>query len=189
MVRVGVAVLLIAGCSGAAPAVRDAGASPDGADGCDPYAQSNAPYAPCATDSDCHNGFLACVRSTVSVCRDANPATTDAGCLPPSSVDVPVCPATAEVAVTLCSVRYQISCGSDQDCGPAGFVCANGTCDGSGHETVCAATTDCPAGWDCYEACACPGAAPGQKRCYPPFSQFSCPACGPIMDPTDGAAN
>ncbi len=188
MTRVIVAALFAVGCSGSASVVPDAGAAPEGgADGgqtC--FAESNAPDTPCLTDSDCHNAFLVCVRSTVSACRDVDSPTPDAGCLPPAFADAPICPTMAEVAIGLCSVRYQLSCVSNEDCGP-GFVCTNGMCDGSGREVVCTAETDCPAGWDCYEACACPGASPAPKRCYPPFSRFGCPACRPIMDPTDAA--
>jgi hypothetical protein len=187
MPRFVVMLLLAAGCSGTAPAARD-GAPDSGAGVCDPYAQSNAPNAPCAKDEDCHDPFLVCVRSMVSICRTGGtPAPVDTGCPPPYLADVPVCPAIAEVALSTCNVRYQLGCASDHDCGPVGFVCRNGMCDGSGHEVVCAAKVDCPTGWDCYDPCPCTGAPSTAKRCYPPFAAFGCPACAPVSDPSDAA--
>jgi hypothetical protein len=130
-------------------------AAPDAAnDGCDPYAGSNQPNAPCGVDSDCHDGFLVCVRSSVDACGDETDAATGS-----------------------CKVRYQLPCVTEGDCGPTGFTCASSRCVQTG-TTSCATAGDCPSGWACAAPCAC-GDATAKKSCIPPFAVFSCPECQP----------
>jgi hypothetical protein len=136
------------------------------------------PTSPCRVDSDCQNPYLVCERPNggVFVCRDAQ-AAVDPTC--PSLVDatdVPTCPMTVPVPYSVCIVRYQRPCTVETDCGPAGFTCAGGRCQGSGTLTTCSTAADCPRAWDCYAPCACPGTE-GAKVCEPPFAEFGCPAC------------
>jgi len=143
------------------------------------------PTSPCRVDSDCKNRFLVCESPTggVFVCRDPE-AVVDLSC-PSPQVDtskVPSCPATVPVPYSVCQVRYQLPCAVDKDCGPAGFTCVGGRCQGSAPTNVCATAADCPTGWECYAPCACPGVDAGTV-CEPPFAVFGCPACGPAPGP------
>jgi hypothetical protein len=83
---------------------------------------------PCSVDSDCGNPFLARVSQMASMCRDPS---VDAGSGPLSGdipSNLPLCPTVALVTVKLCSVRYQVPCQIDSDCGPDGFTCIVGQC-------------------------------------------------------------
>jgi hypothetical protein len=170
------ASLLLSACNSSpisASATSDAAS-----DGCDPYAASNQPNAPCGVDSDCHDGFLVCVRSSVDACRDGTDAAVapDAGsCAPAWRASLPICPTTAHVAVGLCKARYQLPCVTAGDCGPTGYMCASSRCVETG-TTSCATAGDCPSGWACAAPCAC-GDATAKKSCIPPFAVFSCPEC------------
>lgn len=153
----------------------------DGAPGADVgECPAPIPSSPCRVDSDCQNPYLVCERPNggVFVCRDPQ-AVVDLAC--PSLVDatnVPTCPTTEPVPYSVCTVRYQRPCTVDMDCGPAGFMCTGGRCEGAGSLTTCSTAADCPAAWDCYAPCACPGIE-GTKVCEPPFAEFGCPACVP----------
>jgi hypothetical protein len=148
-------------------AATDAG-NADGATCLDPYAGSSRPNDPCAFDTDCHSPFLACTAQMIEGCRDV-----DAGCPRPGFAAHPLCPKTGTLTTSLCSVRYQLPCMVDADCGPDGFTCQGGRCQQQAVDSCDTAAT-CPAGWDCYTLCPCYGPA---KHCYPPFAISSCSAC------------
>jgi hypothetical protein len=185
----GLAVLwltALASCE-SAPAIDGVGTSAprtgaaDGAVGAEVGAcPAPIPASPCRVDSDCQNPYLACERPSggVFVCRDPQ-AVVDPAC--PSLVDatnVPTCPTTEPVPYSVCTVRYQRPCAVDTDCGPAGFTCTGGRCQGTGTLTTCSKAADCPTAWDCYAPCACPGTE-ATKVCEPPFAQFGCQPARP----------
>jgi hypothetical protein len=179
------AAVLISGGCGSSRSSDDAslGVERDsGASEASGSANNAQPEMPCSLDSDCGNPFLACVSQTVSMCRDQNSASTDAGSgTMPGDIpsNLPLCPTVAQVTVKLCSVRYQLPCQVDSDCGPDGFTCIGGQCSQSPLVT-CASDGVCPQGWSCYAPCSGCGYS---KYCYPPFAAFSCPMClGSIVD-------
>jgi hypothetical protein len=138
-------------------------------------ANNAQPGIPCSVDSDCGNPFLACASQMVSMCRDPS-IDAGSGTLPgdiPSNL--PLCPTVAQVTVKLCSVRYQLPCQIDSDCGPDGFTCNTGQCSQEGL-VACNGDGECQQGWSCYSACQCDNAVV-VKSCYPPFAEFSCPMC------------
>ena len=173
-----VCALLLLGCG--SNAASTGGAVDAAGEGCDPYAGSNQPMQPCAVDSDCHDPYLVCLRSTVDTCRDATATAEELACTAPWTANAPACPETGRVAAGLCEARYQLGCRKDGDCGPAGFACANGQCQQQAPQP-CATTADCPVEWECSAPCACPGSA-RPRVCVQPFARFSCPACGPVPD-------
>jgi hypothetical protein len=154
---------------------------------CDPSGASMAPSDPCAVDSDCHNPYLECAPTTVYGCREPASQESDAGCSPASLATAPICPATAMLTIGLCTERFQEPCVVDADCGPDGFTCTSGHCDGPLEAAICSTDGDCPKGWSCYVPCACASRPDDPKRCYPPFSRFNCPACG-VATPADTAS-
>jgi hypothetical protein len=177
---------------GASPPGTDgtpAGQIPDGStagQGPEAGCPAPGPLTPCRIDSDCRNPFLACERPSGGVfsCRDPE-ATADLAC--PSLVDlsnIPICPTTAPVTYAVCTISYQRPCSVESDCGPAGFVCEGGRCQGSQSVMACTSATECPTGWDCYAPCPCPTADAGTptKVCEPPFAAFGCPACPASQD-------
>jgi hypothetical protein len=173
MVRALAGVVLLIGCGRAgqgASALADAGG-----DVCDPYAASMAPNTLCIVDSDCHSGYLVCVRTTIDVCRD--PPEPDAStCVPPWEASLPICPTTAHVGLGLCQARFQLGCATAADCGPAGFTCVGGQCQQM-PGGACDTASDCPQGWSCASCC------PDQpKACEAPFAVVHCPACRPTVD-------
>jgi hypothetical protein len=185
------AVVLIAGGCGSSQKSDDAG----GADEARPPASSDSgasetsattdnsqPGMPCSGDSDCGNPFLACVSQMATLCRDPNSASADAGSETlPGNIpnNLPLCPTVAQVTVNLCSVRYQLPCRVDSDCGPDEFTCNGGQCS-QPPLTTCSGDAVCPQGWSCYAPC---GGCGYSKYCYPPFSMFSCPIClGSLVD-------
>jgi hypothetical protein len=195
------AILLAAaaGCQSSTGLEIEAGAADGGGvdvapgfDACDPYASSSMPYDLCAVDSDCHNAYLFCGQlvGSTTACRDADAAVAD-GCAPRELADLPTCPATIDVTLKQCGVRYQRPCRVDADCGPAltcvssqpstcptGMACGN--CQAPSPVT-CVTKTDCPKEWDCYAACAC---TPNEQTyCFPPFEIFRCPECAPTPAP------
>lgn len=158
-----------------------------GADGSFP-AQGN-PMSPCSVDSDCGNAYLTCVPQTVYACRDPG---ADAGSGP--SKDLPICPTTAQVTENQCTVRYQLPCQVDSDCGPAGFTCDH-SCSNSGTSCgicsedgpgPCSSDDQCPQGWSCYTPCPCGSTPFTGGSCNPPFAIFNCPAC--ITTSVDGGS-
>jgi hypothetical protein len=179
-------VMLIATCGLACDSSRPL----DSADGSSPLA-SQAPDAgcpapgflsPCRVNSDCRNPYLVCEHPSagVFVCRD--PKAVDSTCPSPVAVDpatVPLCPATVPTPYAVCMVSYQSPCSADKDCGPAGFVCQSGRCQGSQASTSCTSASECPTGWDCYTPCPCSTRDAGTvtKVCEPPFATFNCPEC------------
>ena len=169
----------MAGC----PSSAVVGSGADGAGGHDASAlpAGGQPGVPCTTDADCGNPYLTCSSANGTVCgpvSDASAADSGYVCAP--------------ATVHACTVRYNIQCQIDTDCGPAGFVCRHGPCGESidGVEVQdcrlcdetgggpCSLDADCPHGWSCYSPCFCPTNAPYAKGCYPPFEVFSCPGCG-----------
>jgi hypothetical protein len=132
----------------------------------------------CPIDSDCGNSFLTCLRQVATMCRDPNSVSVDAGGETSSGnvpADLPLCPTQTQVTANLCSVRYQLPCQVDSDCGPDGFTCNTGQCSQKAL-VACNGDGECPQGWSCYSACQC-GNAVGVKYCYPPFAEFWCPMC------------
>jgi len=184
------AVVLIAGGCGTSQKADDA----SGADEARPPASSDSgasetsapanaqPGMPCSVDSDCGNPFLDCVSQLATLCRDPNSPSADAGSetLPGNIPDnLPLCPTVAQVTVNLCSVRYQLPCRVDSDCGPDGFTCNGGQCS-QPPLTTCDGDAVCPQGWSCYAPC---GGCGYSNYCYPPFAIFSCPLClGSFVD-------
>jgi len=144
--------------------------------------QGEQPGAPCSVDSDCGNSFLACSPKVVSMCRDPNSMSVDAGdetSLGNIPANLPACPTQTQVNVNLCSVRYQLPCQVDSDCGPDGFTCNTynpGQCSSTQDGVACTGDAECPQGWSCYVACQCADAV-GVKRCYPPFAVVGCDVC------------
>jgi len=161
-----------------------AGASsvpPDGAS--DTVSDCGPPMelAPCRGDSDCHSAYLVCVPPDyvgVTVCRNPDVgATRNPACLSyPELATAPLCPTTVKVTSAICEVRYQRPCTMDADCGAIGFTCMSGRCERALASTPCNSASDCPAEWDCYVPCACPGIRDA-KVCEPPFVEFNCPEC------------
>jgi hypothetical protein len=170
----------VAGCHSATTPARD-GAADRAEVACrsgDEFSASRAPNDPCAMDSDCHNPYLVCRPNTVDFCQ--NEPATDTGCPSPFPRDAPICPVTAMVTINLCAASYQQPCQLDTDCGPAHFTCMNGQCRENAPD-FCGKASDCPQGWDCYVACACPERA-DTKQCHPPFAVYRCPECMPFPD-------
>ena len=179
---------MLTGSDGGGGRVGSGAAGSGGATGADGSLQPQGqPMSPCSVDSDCGNAYLTCVLQTVYACHEAG---ADAGVVPANNL--PVCPTTAQVTENLCSVRYQLPCQVDSDCGPAGFTCSHacsngmttcGICseDGSGS---CSNDDQCPQGWSCYTPCPCGRAPSTGGLCNPPFAIFNCPAC--IITPVDG---
>jgi hypothetical protein len=134
---------------------------------------------PCSVDSDCGNPFLTCVAQQATMCRDPNSQDPSAGMPRLGNVPValPTCPTTAEVTANLCSVRYQLPCRVDSDCGPDGFTCPDGRCS-SQPPAQCTDDRECPQGWSCSDPC-CGGR---MTKCYPPYSVTSCGLCGALID-------
>jgi hypothetical protein len=138
---------------------------------------------PCSTDSDCGNPFLVCAPVHVYLCLDSS-----SGDAAPPLHPTQNCPGVPTTE-RLCTVRYNLPCLIDSDCGPAGFTCnhsvsvcfgsdggaACGACDGTGGS--CSGDSDCPQGWSCYSPCDCPTRPALAKGCYPPFAVFGCPNC------------
>ena len=158
----------------------DGAAAPTGADGASDAEVGACPVptflSPCRVDSDCQNPYLVCERSGgVIACRDPQ-ATVNPACPPlVDMTNVPACPMTEPAPFPVCTVRYQLPCTVDTDCGPV-FTCTRGRCQSAPTATTCSTAADCPTAWDCYAPCACPGTA-GTKVCEPPFAVFNCPAC------------
>jgi hypothetical protein len=130
---------VVASCE-SPPALGDADGSaartgPDGAPdaevgGC----PAPTPTSPCRVDSDCQNPYLVCERPSggVFICRDPQ-AIVDPACPPlVDATNVPACPTTEPVPYPVCTISYQRPCAVDMDCGPVGFICTNGRCQGTG---------------------------------------------------------
>jgi len=168
----------LASC-GSASAIdhADGAASPsgsaDGAGGC----PAPIPTSPCRVDSDCQNPYLVCKPTDgVTVCRDPD-AVVDPACPSPvHPTNLPICPTTEPAPYDVCLVRYQLPCIVDKDCGPAGFACVGGRCQGTAASNSCSTKSDCSSGWDCVTFCPCPPRDAG-KQCEPPFAVVNCPAC------------
>jgi len=165
------ALIVNGGCTGG---TRMLGQEGDGS----PRPQGQ-PMSPCSVDSECDNTYLSCVPQTVYVCRDPSAAIADAGS------GVPTCPATEQITENLCTVRYQLPCQVDHDCGPAGFTCDHSCWNG---ETTCgicleegpsrcSSDDQCPQGWACYTPCPCGDTPATGGLCNPPFAVFHCPVC------------
>jgi hypothetical protein len=143
------------------------------------------PTSPCRADSDCQNPYLVCEHPTggVFVCRDPE-AVVDPACASPVPLtNLPICPTTEPVPYDVCLVRYQRPCAVAADCGPAGFACTRGTCEGTPASSSCTTAAECPTGWDCVTPCPCPSREAG-RTCEPPFAVVNCPAC--IVEPDSG---
>ena len=160
-----------------------ASAGTDGGGGNAPQAQGQ-PMSLCSADSECDNPYLTCVPQTFYACRDPGAAVADAGSA------LPICPATEQVTENLCTVRYQLPCQIDSDCGPAGFTCDHSCWNGGAPCGICSEEGDsscrndnqCPQGWSCYTPCPCGDTTPGTGICNPPFAMFSCPICVTQVD-------
>jgi hypothetical protein len=186
----GLLVLLsldVTGCQSAHP-LDDTDGSSSGRDGlanADHDAGADAcaaagPFSPCRVDSDCQGAYLACTPpdTTLTICRDAQLPVNPACPSPVDLTTVPICPTTELTPFNVCTVRYQRPCQRASDCGPAGFTCNAGICQEAQAGITCTTASDCPNGWDCYAACACPGVEEA-KACEPPFAEFRCPGCMP----------